>query len=99
MGKDFTNCVFGNLTAIRIVGSLNSHDDVWQCRCICGRFKDVSASDLVDGAVSNCGCHDDAAKMKDVSKEVSKADGPPMALHRSSGSPLELLYCFSALPR
>jgi len=62
MGKiqDLTGMVFGKLTVIREVGRLHG-GVLWECKCECGRIKNVRACSLKCGDAKTCGtrkqCH------------------------------------------
>ncbi len=52
--KDLTGQKFGRLTVIKF-SRINSPSTLWLCRCKCGKKKDVSRGNLMQGTVS-CGC-------------------------------------------
>ena len=55
--KDIKGKVFGRLTALYPTEYRDVNGSViWNCKCSCGNFKNVSASDLVKGVVKSCGC-------------------------------------------
>lgn len=53
--EDLTGQVFNDLTVIKFAFSKNGMR-YWQCKCICGKDKDVSTRDLKRGSVKSCGC-------------------------------------------
>ncbi len=60
--EDFTNKVFGKLTAISRDYSENRIH--WFCKCECGNIKSVGASDLKRGDTTSCGCYDKERRRK-----------------------------------
>lgn len=57
--EDLTNENFGSLKVEFFVGAkMNTctHDTIWACRCDCGRWGYVMASDLRCRRVTSCGC-------------------------------------------
>lgn len=46
---------FGRLEVVSFVEKRGKHK-YWKCRCECGNFKVVSASNLVTGNTRSCGC-------------------------------------------
>lgn len=51
---DLTGKRFGNLIALE---SFNRGNKViWKCKCDCGKFNEVSSSDLLGGHSKSCGC-------------------------------------------
>ena len=59
MGKfiDRTGIKYGRLTAIKIIGGRKPI--YWLCKCDCGNYDEVSASNLQSGVVKSCGCLND----------------------------------------
>ena len=55
MPLDVTNKVFGNLTALRIVGKYK-RENVWECRCSCDKLVRVRICNLQTGNTQSCGC-------------------------------------------
>lgn len=56
---DITGRQFGDLTAVRRVGSLDtgaSTKAVWEFRCVCGRAVRAVRSDVTTGHKRSCGC-------------------------------------------
>lgn len=51
-----TNKTFGKLVAIKPTKLRSEGTVVWECQCLCGRKKLVSAKRLLKGDVKSCGC-------------------------------------------
>lgn len=47
---------FGYLTALTLTGEKKRKDNLWHCRCKCGRELDVPAVSLISGNTTSCGC-------------------------------------------
>lgn len=60
---DLTGKTFGKLTALRCVDGTRSRG-VWECRCACGKMKNVKYHSLTQGDTTSCGCS--RAQMKDL---------------------------------
>ena len=54
--KDLSGQTFGRLTALAMIKKQGSGPIMWDCKCSCGKRKQVKASDLVHGQVRGCGC-------------------------------------------
>lgn len=67
--RDLTNKRFGMLTAIKVVGTTKNNGYLWQCKCDCGNYKDVSLSNLTSGKIVSCGCYQ-KSKAKDNAKKA-----------------------------
>lgn len=67
--NDLTNKVFGDLTAIEVVGKDSGRHNIWQCDCTCGNKIDVCSSLLVNGTKTNCGKCDVKAQVLRVREE------------------------------
>lgn len=52
---DLSGQIFGELTALYIVGKSRDNQMVWLCRCSCGADKRVSSRHLRNGMVRSCG--------------------------------------------
>lgn len=64
---DITGEIYGRLTAIKPTKERSNNGSViWECKCICGKTKLVSAGDLKKGVVKSCGC---------LQKEILKENG------------------------
>lgn len=90
---DYTNRVFGRLTAKRFYcpdGSAKRH---WVCECSCGAQVVVTANNLKTGNVRSCGClHRESAK-RAGKKRVAKLKDNLAAYARKHGvSPHALHY-------
>lgn len=53
---DLTGKRFGKLTVVKLTGRSKDKKTVWLCKCDCGNYKDVRASNLTSGATKSCGC-------------------------------------------
>lgn len=53
---DLSGKSFGELTVIKMVDSLGTHDTKWECRCSCGKTVYVNGYCLVYGIQKSCGC-------------------------------------------
>lgn len=53
---ELTGQRFGNLVALRIVGSGIDKATMWLCQCDCGGERMVTAAKLRNGSVWQCGC-------------------------------------------
>ena len=54
--KDLSGQTFDRLTALAIIEKQGSGPIMWDCKCLCGKRKQVKASDLVHRNVRSCGC-------------------------------------------
>lgn len=72
-GKDITGNTYGKLTALSKTDKVDKYSgsSIWKCKCECGSYKDVSASDLIRGAVRSCGCMQ-IDTMKENGKKVGQ---------------------------
>lgn len=64
---DLTGQRFGRLTALKRVGCKH-HSALWLCKCDCGNFKEITASNLKGGTVRSCGCLSREIRGKQLSK-------------------------------
>lgn len=55
MALDLTGKMFGQMTAINCIGSVNNQR-VWRCQCSCGSFVEIEAYKLNTGKYQSCGC-------------------------------------------
>lgn len=53
---DITGLTFGILTAIRMVGRNPRGNALWECSCICGGSKVMTAAALKQPGMRSCGC-------------------------------------------
>ena len=60
--KDRTGIKYGRLTAIKMIEG--RRPIYWLCKCDCGNYDEVRASNLQSGAVKSCGCLNDEAITK-----------------------------------
>jgi hypothetical protein len=54
--NDISGQVFSRLTVLNEVGTNNSREYMWLCRCVCGRTTVASGPNLRRGNVRSCGC-------------------------------------------
>lgn len=54
--KDLTGKTFGKLTVVKFVGSTNTGNALWQCKCECGNTITVRSICLRKGETKSCGC-------------------------------------------
>jgi len=54
--SDLTNMKFGMLTVINMAFKTKSCHLVWNCKCECGNYKNVYASNLIKERTKSCGC-------------------------------------------
>ena len=52
--KELTGMKFGELTAIKIVGS-TPNGKIWECKCSCGKVANVVSARLLSGKTKSCG--------------------------------------------
>lgn len=53
--KDISGEIFGRLTVLRFLGSVNKRA-VWECACACGNTVKVPGTALRSGNTASCGC-------------------------------------------
>lgn len=53
---DISGREFGRLTVLLSTEKRKHKSVVWLCKCECGTFTEQSASDMLTGKVSSCGC-------------------------------------------
>ena len=69
--KDITGQVFGYLTAIEATGKRGRRGGIiWRCVCICGVYKDVLRSNLVNKSTTSCGCRKVSYLHEDVRSAI-----------------------------
>ena len=55
--KDLTGMHFGELTVIGISQKRGKNGDVfWNCKCNCGKEKEIRTYNLTSGLTKSCGC-------------------------------------------
>ena len=54
--KDITNQRFGNLTALKYVGSNKDKKAMWECKCDCGNTYVTTGKSLRLNLTTSCGC-------------------------------------------
>lgn len=70
--KDFTNQIFGRLTAIAYMTSNKHGGAVWQCKCSCGNTTLVASCNLTSGTTQSCGCLGKEARQQRASNSFTK---------------------------
>lgn len=55
-GKDLTGEKFGRLTVVERVGLDKHKQNLWKCKCECGREIIVNSNRLCTGKTRSCGC-------------------------------------------
>lgn len=59
--EDLTGRHFGAWRVLRLARPGGAgHHPVWECRCACGKVKDVRGDALTRGLSTSCGCHTNA---------------------------------------
>lgn len=76
---DLTGMKFNMLTVIERAESAPGGITYWLCRCDCGNFTTVRASNLKNGAVKSCGC--------------LQHQSPPNKTYGGTGTPLYNMWC------
>ena len=54
--KNLLGQTFGRLKVINFLKSDKNYKAIWNCKCFCGNFSQVRASDLLNHKVNSCGC-------------------------------------------
>lgn len=78
--RDLTNQRFGRLVAVRYLRTTgNGKCRWWLCSCDCGKAHEASATSLVRGSTSSCGCYRDSLRPAQQAKarqtKLAKATG------------------------
>lgn len=73
---------FGRLTAIKMVGQTENHNNLWLCYCDCGGSIITTASSLKQGEVKSCGCL------------ISKGEEKIKTLLSKNKIPFDTQFCF-----
>lgn len=84
--KDLTGMMFGKLTVIEVsrkVQSGNRKRYYWNCKCVCGKTKEVRTDCLTSGDVKSCGC---------IKKEQDKINLTKFHRHKLSNTNLWHVY-------
>jgi len=63
---DISGQRFGKLTALKCVSGRNSKG-IWECRCDCGKIKNISYHSLTMNQTRSCGCSRSQKRAKDIS--------------------------------
>ena len=82
---DLTNQRFGKLVALYPTAKRLRRSTIWHCRCDCGRVKDISANNLVQGSTRSCGCLQQGRRQN--SDETGKTYGWLTVIARAPNSP------------
>lgn len=53
---NLTGKTYGRLTVLRMVGSNNQGNSLWECQCSCGNTVVVNSQHLKNGHSKSCGC-------------------------------------------
>lgn len=61
---DLSGKVFGRLTVIGRAPNYKGGGTRWECECVCGVVRIVSASSLIMGRTQSCGCYNDEIRGK-----------------------------------
>ena len=80
---DLTGQRFGQLVAIRRVGTNKSGSATWLCKCDCGNEKEINAASLRYGTSKSCGC----------SHSKQMIENPPSRKHGESHTRLYYVWC------
>jgi len=56
MIKNIFNEKFGKLIPIKYIGKNKKEDDIWLCKCDCGKQKEINSYNLRSGNTKSCGC-------------------------------------------
>lgn len=81
---DLSGQRFGNLTAIKRVGTQKSDgSSLWLCKCDCGNEKVISSASLRYGSSKSCGC----SRLKHL------VERPPKRTHGESHTRLYYVWC------
>ena len=71
-GIDITNMTFGNLTAIKRVGSSPDKQVLWLCQCTCGNTRIVKCKLLRSGQITHCGCQNRTTAINLIGQRFGK---------------------------
>lgn len=52
---DLTDQRFGRLIVLKLIGRINNRT-LWECRCDCGKVKQIDSCSLRQGHIKSCGC-------------------------------------------
>ena len=80
---DLSGQRFGQLVALRRVGTNKSGSAIWLCKCDCGNEKEINAGSLRYGTSLSCGC----------SRKRHLIDNPPKKTHGESHTRLYYVWC------
>lgn len=76
MHMDLTNERFGRLLVVEHIElkDRDTPEKAWKCKCDCGKFKNLSTSNLLSGNVVSCGCYSSESSRKRA-KEMFSTHG------------------------
>ena len=67
---DLTNKIFNNLLAMKYVETKNTHA-IWECKCLlCGKFTNVTASNLKSGNTKSCASCGQKVTTPEMEKDI-----------------------------
>lgn len=69
--EDLTGKIFHRWTILNYAGKNNLNRNIWQCRCLCGTIKNVSADSLRAKESKSCGCYKIEQTSKTKFKDLS----------------------------
>src|SRR5687768_2830127 len=72
-GIDLSGRKMGRLTVLRLAPKMGSRGRWWLCRCECGKLKEISATHLLHGGTSSCGCYKRERGIEAARKRASPA--------------------------
>lgn len=70
--KDLSNKKFGMLTPVEVVGTNEYGYSIWNCKCDCGKEKQVTSRELLSGDTISCGCQKNGYRENLISDILSK---------------------------
>lgn len=79
VGRDLAGEVFSRLTVLKISDKKTGNRRHFQCVCVCGKIKHISAKSLISGRTKSCGC----LQKETVSKLNSKHKLSSCRLHNT----------------
>ena len=54
--RDLVGNTFGRLTVVKQINKKQHTNQIWLCKCKCGKLTEVAQSNLVSGHTKSCGC-------------------------------------------
>lgn len=70
--KDLSGEKFGMLTPIKVVGTNKYGYSIWNCKCDCGKEKQVTSRELLSGDTISCGCQKNGYRESMIGDILSK---------------------------